>query len=397
LEAAVRAVPVHVLRAAALAGAALVAAAAGLTQASPVGKSLREGKPITGILFGTDLVDHARHSDTLMWWRYDPRAGRADLLSIPRDTRVDVPGYKFRRVNEVYTYHYAKTKDHAQAAEALRRAVSGLLDVEGTPLEPQVCMHVDYAGFRKFIDLIGGVPVRVDEPMHYDDNAGKLHIHYEPGDHVLSGQKALEYIRFRGRSGDRGRVLRQMDFLRVLLEKASSPTIFLRWPRLVGVAAGGFRSTLSVADLLPLALEVKHLRPERITPALLPGHPRGASWEADAERLAYMMAQWGGRPAAAPPPAAPLARKITVKVRNGAGRAGLALAATRALRSAGFDVLDWGDYNARQTKTRVLDRSGAIENARKVAQTLGTESVLSDVDPALRTDVEVILGDDYIR
>jgi hypothetical protein len=58
-------------------------------------------------------------------------------------------------------------------------------------------------------------------------------------------------------------------------------------------------------------------------------------------------------------------------------------------------VVDWGDYNARQTKTRVVDRVGAIENARKVAQTLGTDFVLSDVDPSLRTDVEVVLGDDY--
>lgn len=392
-----KSLPQNFLRLVALCGLGLVTVTAVLTQASPVARALRAGDPITGILFGTDLVDHARHSDTLMWWRYDPRAGRVDVLSIPRDTKVDVPGYKFHRVNEVYTYHYAKTGSHSKSAEALRQAVSGLLDVKGTALEPRICMHVDYAGFRKFIDLLGGVPVHVDEPMHYDDNAGKLHIHYEAGDYVLSGRQALEYIRFRGRSGDRGRVLRQMDFLRVLIEKAWSPTLFLRWPRLVSVVAGGFRSSVSVADLLPLALEVRHLRPERITPALLPGRPAGAAWDIDRERLSYMMAQWGGRPAAAPPPAVPLARKITVKVRNGTKRSGLALSATRLLRSSGFDVLDWGDYNARQVKTRVLDRSGTIENARKVAQTLGTESVLSDVDPSLRTDVEVILGDDYAK
>lgn len=387
----------HMLRVVALSGLGLVVTAAVLTQASPVGRALRAGEPITGILFGTDLVDHARHSDTLMWWRYDPRAGRVDVLSVPRDTKVDVPGYKFRRVNEIYTYHYAKTQSHSKAAEALRQAVTGLLGVKDTPLEPRICMHVDYSGFRKFIDLIGGVPVRVDEAMHYDDNAGKLHIHYEPGEYILEGREALEYIRFRGKSGDRGRVLRQMDFLRVLIEKAWSPTLFLRWPRLVSVVAGGFRSSVSVADLLPLALEVRHLRPERITPALLPGKPAGAAWEIDQERLAYMMAQWGGRPAQAPPAAAPLSHRITVKVRNGTHQPGLALAATRRLRAAGFDVLDWGDYNARQLKTRVLDRAGTIENARKVAQTLGTDSVLSDVDPALRTEVEVILGEDYIR
>ena len=58
-------------------------------------------------------------------------------------------------------------------------------------------------------------------------------------------------------------------------------------------------------------------------------------------------------------------------------------------------MLDWGDYNGRQVKTRVLDRAGTIENARKVAQTLGADSIMSDVDPSLRTDVEVVLGEDY--
>lgn len=386
----------HALRVFALSGVGIVVFTGILEYASPVAKALREGRPVTGILFGTDLVDHARHSDTLMWWRYDPAAGRVDLLSIPRDTQVDVPGYKFRRINEVYAYHYRKSRKHAFAAEALRAAVARTLDIAGTPLEPRITLHVDYAGFRKFIDLMGGVSVHVDEPMHYDDEAGKLHIHYEAGDQLLFGQQALEYVRFRGRSGDRGRVLRQMEFIRALLETAASPALFLRWPGLVAVAARGFHSSLSLADLLPLALEVRHMRPDRITPALLPGRPKGPSWEIDKDRLAYMMTQWGGRAAPEAAAKAPFARKVTVRVRNGTRRSGLALSATRRLREAGFDVLDWGDYNARQVKTRVLDRSGAIENARKVAQTLGAESVMSDVDPALRTDVEVILGDDYI-
>ena len=73
--------------------------------------------------------------------------------------------------------------------------------------------QLDYGGFKKMIDLLGGVPVIVDEPMHYDDNWGKLHIHFEPGKHFLNGQKALEYVRYRGLSGDFGRVLRQQEFL----------------------------------------------------------------------------------------------------------------------------------------------------------------------------------------
>ena len=107
------------------------------------------------------------------------------------------------------------------------------LKIEGTALEPRFFLHMDYQGFRNFIDILGGLRVRVDEPMHYDDNAGKLHIHYEPGEYLMGGQEALEYVRFRGKSGDRGRVLRQMDFMRLLFDRVTSAELFLRWPRLV--------------------------------------------------------------------------------------------------------------------------------------------------------------------
>jgi LCP family protein required for cell wall assembly len=331
-----------------------------------------------------------------LWWRYNPAEARLDVLSIPRDTRVGGTGRRFRRINEVYAAQFAQTHDDRRASEALREAIGGLLGVAGTPLEPRQWVHVDYEGFRRFVDTVGGVRVHVDEPMNYDDKAGDLHIHYEPGEYVLSGSRSLEYVRFRGRSGDRGRILRQMDFFRALIHKAASPEIFLRWPRLLAVAAGGLRSNLTWPDLLCLAVEVKHVRPERITPAILPGRPVGAEWAVDEKRLAYMMAQWGAV-VAEPPPAGPLANKITIRVGNATRRQGLALSATRRLRAAGFDVVDWGDYNARQTKTRVVDRVGAIENARKVAQAMGTDFVLSDVDPSLRTDVEVVLGDDYLE
>jgi anionic cell wall polymer biosynthesis LytR-Cps2A-Psr (LCP) family protein len=65
---------------------------------------------------------------------------------------------------------------------------------------------VDYALFCKAIDAVGGIEIEVEEPMHYDDSAGNLHIHFEPGRYLFNGQKALEYIRYRGNAGDTGRI-----------------------------------------------------------------------------------------------------------------------------------------------------------------------------------------------
>jgi polyisoprenyl-teichoic acid--peptidoglycan teichoic acid transferase len=384
------------LRGTALGGAALVLLSGVLAARSPVAKDLRTGRPLTGIVLGTDLVDFARHSDTLMVWRYHPGRAELDVLSIPRDTRVDLPGYRFRRINEVFAYHFGVKQDHGYAASMVMEAVNALLSTEGSAaatvsaLHPRYYMHVDYDGFRRLVDLLGGVQVRVDEPLHYDDYAGNYHVHMDPGPHHLDGSKALDYVRFRGRSGDRGRIMRQMEFLKALADRLTSPMLFLRWPQILIDAIRIVQTNLAPADFLFLAVEGKYLRPGAIHPWLLPGRPKGAYWEMDRERLSTVLARMAGQAESAAGSAT-----VKVKVWNATARSGLALEATRRLRAAGFDVLEWGNYNGRQLRTRVLDRMGDIEKANSVARELGADFVLSDVNPKLQTDVEVILGDDY--
>src|SRR5687768_17554642 len=155
------------MRAVALIGVLITTLGALLAVRSPVAGALRAGQPVSGVVLGTDLVDYARHSDTLMLWNYDPRRGRVDVLSVPRDTRISLPGYRFRRINEVFAYHYGLSRDFKAAGQEVLSAVEHLLS-----FRPDYYVHVDYDGFRRFIDLLGGVRVHIDEPLHYDDNAG---------------------------------------------------------------------------------------------------------------------------------------------------------------------------------------------------------------------------------
>lgn len=383
------------MRLVALAGAAAVLISCVFASFSEVAASLRAGRPISGAVMGTDKVDYARHSDTLMVWSYDPMHERLDLLSVPRDTRIHLPGYKFRRINEVFAYHYGVTRSAGRAAEEVLTAVRYLLNAHGMDFNLSFYLHVDYNAFREIVDLLGGVDVHVDEPMHYDDNAGNLHIHLDPGDHHLDGQQALEYVRFRGQSGDRGRILRQMEFLRAMVGKLASPMLFIRGPRLVATVFSSLHTNFHPWDVVFLALEARHLRPERLNPRLLPGQPKGAYWVMDQDRTALVVQQMTGvRRAFVSSEVKAEAGSTTVKVWNSTKKSGLALSVTRRLRAAGFDVLEWGTYRGRQKKTRVLDRAGDFEKAQRVARALGTQSVFSDVNPKLRVDVEVILGDD---
>ncbi len=86
--------------------------------------------------------------------------------------------------------------------------------------------------------------------------------------------------------------------------------------------------------------------------------------------------------------------RVRVEVQNGGGVAGMARTATDVLRTAGFDVVKFG--NARtfdpERSSVVIDRVGRYEAADAISKTLGIDSVLSEPDPNLYVDVTVVLG-----
>lgn len=394
---------------------------------SPVARALRRVAPLTGAVLGTDLAEHAPHSDTLLVWLYRPSRNQVDIVSIPRDTKINLPGYRFRRINEVFAYHFAQKRGAHVAAEKVCEAVGRLFVKAGAVLTPTYYVQVDFNGFRRLVDRLGGVTLSVDEPMDYDDNAGDFHVHLSTGLHHFMGQDALGFVRFRGRSGDRGRILRQMEFIRALSKRLVSPEIVWRGPRATWEVYRAVHTNLSFWDLLFLAAEARRLTSRSVNTVLLPGRPKGAAWEMDVERTTFVLERLsvGGGEEGVTFPESPgaaqtsragspvegrldvdansagnidppdVGSRVTVKVWNASGRSGLAFSVVRQLRAAGFDVVDWGNYTGRQNKSRVIDRSGRFDRARRVAGSLGVGSLYSDVDPGLRTDVDVILGEDF--
>src|SRR5581483_1316515 len=96
---------------------------------------------------------------------------RLDILSIPRDTLVTIPGVGPAKANFAYSYGYGLGKSR-KGAEMASRTVSSLLN-ERIPFY----LHLRYEGFIKIIDDLGGIDVDVEEDMNYEDHANKLFIH----------------------------------------------------------------------------------------------------------------------------------------------------------------------------------------------------------------------------
>jgi polyisoprenyl-teichoic acid--peptidoglycan teichoic acid transferase len=380
-----------------------------LNTQSDVARLLRRGERVTGLLIGSDYEDYARHSDTMMLVSYDPQSRFLDIMSIPRDTMISNPQFpSVRRVNEMFAYEFRHSgRDFNIASMAFKGLIETLLS-SGTAKAFSIPYYftIDYRGFRNLIDAVGGVFVRVTEPMHYDDNWGKLHIHFEPGVYRMNGKQALEYVRFRGGSADQGRVRRQQIFVKEVLKRFQNPMLLLRAPRYAGVVLAGFHTNMSPWDLFSVLLEGRRLRWSNLRLISLPGTISGNLWKINPENTQRVVAMLqapaprhrSGAPTEARPAAAAQWRgRPTVEVWNASSRPNAARAVMRELRQKGFDVVRFGNFSSRQYQTLAIDRSGDLRPAQSVAQALdgSTVEVVSRPEPGLQVDVSVIIGNDY--
>jgi polyisoprenyl-teichoic acid--peptidoglycan teichoic acid transferase len=168
-----------------------------------------EGGPETFLILGSDKRASAPgdpgRSDTTLLLRLDPDQGRVALMSIPRDLKVDIPGYGVGKFNSAYTFGGPKLT---------LRVVKQL-----TGLQINHLVNVDFLGFVRAVYAIGCVWVDVDR-HYYHSNAGLppslqySEINVPAGYQRLCGKDALAYVRYRHTDTDLVRAARQQDFLR---------------------------------------------------------------------------------------------------------------------------------------------------------------------------------------
>ena len=148
-------------------------------------------------------------SDMLMEAHLDFDRKTVTLLSIPRDTRAAIPGHGVSKINAAHFYGGPSLTEKTVEANF------------GVPSDKFIAL--DFQGFEKAIDLLGGVDLKVDRKMDYDDNWGHLHIHLKPGMQHLNGQQAMGFVRFRHADSDFVRIQRQQTLLAALKAKLARP------------------------------------------------------------------------------------------------------------------------------------------------------------------------------
>ncbi|MCA0753806.1 LCP family protein [Paenibacillus sp. N4] len=198
----------------------------------PAGESVKE-KPVAMVLMGLDSRSHGGglNTDVMMVAAFNPNTKSATVVSIPRDSRIDVEGYKTRKANAFYANFYSaflnEGKDKETAYADAKQEVSKVMS-ELFGIDVKYASVINFQGFADVVDALGGVEVNVDMRMKYRDTADGTDIDLQPGLQVLSGDKALDFVRYRqsndgtNMSSDFERNKRQSDVIGALVDKLKS-------------------------------------------------------------------------------------------------------------------------------------------------------------------------------
>lgn len=242
------------------------------------------------LLAGVDQRPHdVGRSDTLMLLHYGSNDNRLHLLSIPRDTEVELPGHGRQKINAAYVYG---------GIELMKQTVSDL-----TGLRVDRYVQVNMEGFERVVDALGGVDVEIKQQMDYEDPKQGLRIHFTPGKHHLNGHDALLYVRWRGDPrADIGRIERQQDFLASLAQQALTPAILPRLPALITSLSQSVQTDIPISEQVGLAVSLIRGYHNGLTVDTLPGNAtyidRISYVVVDRDELKKLMDGWAAAPTA---------------------------------------------------------------------------------------------------
>lgn len=202
---------------------------------------------------GNAVTTPGERTDTMMIVHIAKKSSKATIISLPRDSRVMIPGFGFNKLNAAVPL----------GGPAL--LVKTVQQLSGLHIDHYV--QVDFAGFIAMTNAIGGVQICLTQPA-VDPDSG---IDLSAGDHTIKGITALEYVRQRhGLLGeDLGRIKRQQTFLGAMFRKVTSAGTLLNPIRLTSFVNTVTKSltvdqSLTTGDLRSLASRLRTLDPAHV-------------------------------------------------------------------------------------------------------------------------------------
>ncbi len=352
-------------------------------------------------------------TDTIIVATIDPETKTAGMLSIPRDLWVTIPGYGENRIN---TANYLGDRDkYPGGGPALaKKTVQYNL---GIPIHYYV--RIDFAGFEKIIDTIGGIDIYVektiDDATYPDENYGYDPFYIEAGQHHLDGKTALKYARTRHGTGDFDRARRQQQVLFAVREQALRLNLLPKVPELLVTLGDAVQTDLQPGEILALAqlgneIDINNVKTAVIDDSMTVDHitPNGA-WVLlpIREKIRPVVDEMFTSPVPTPLPVvvvpdetrtrlAQEAAKIVVQ--NGTPLPGLEATTAEYLSEKGYNVVQFGladreDY----PKTVIIDYTGKTFTLESLVDLFHVEpeNIRRSANLKSEVDVRIIVGQDF--
>ena len=200
----------------------------------------------TVLILGRD-TGGGGNTDTILLASYDVTNQKATVMSIPRDTMVNV-SWDIKRINSVYNMNGQGEK----GITALYKEIAQLVG-----FEPDFQVVVEWDAVGEIVDAMGGVYFDVPRNMNYDDPYQDLHIHQEKGYRLLTGDDAMQVIRYRHDNnmsygypdGDLGRIKTQQAFLKAVVEQLLQVKNFAKIKQFAKVFQNNVETDLSFSNI----------------------------------------------------------------------------------------------------------------------------------------------------
>lgn len=228
------------------------------------------------LLLGIDQreTDEPSRADTIVLASMDLDKKSVHLLSIPRDTRVEIAEKGImRKIN------------YAHAVGGAELTVATVEKFLGVPVHYYV--ETNFEGFSRMIDILGGVTINVEQRMYFPEEDINLHA----GLQKLGGHDALSYVRWRSDGkGDIGRIERQQKFFKALCDQAISFSTVWKIPELLAELNKQVKTDMKLQKMITLGNKFRDIKNIQLETAMVPGTPDdvnygGSYWIADKKEL----------------------------------------------------------------------------------------------------------------
>jgi LCP family protein required for cell wall assembly len=345
---------------------------------------------------GTAEVSGQR-TDTIILVHMSQRDQKAVMMSIPRDLKVDIPGHGANKINAAYAFG---------GPALLVKTVEQNLQI---PVNHYA--EIDFAGFLKVVDAVNGVRLCNQTGHRLDDSFANLHM--APGCQEMNGVQALAFVRARHIDSDFGRIGRQQQFLRAVMDKVASTGNLINVPKLVNIASivsdhTKTDDTLTTGEAISLVRRLGRLDSSSVDMRVYPSYgappdpSNGVSYVKALPEAPLLTRALADDDPRLPPVGLPGGKGVSLgamrlSVLNGSGQQGAAGRVAETLRTYGLQIVGTGNAPQQIGAESTLTYPPSLaQQAILLGSLLGSQvRLVQSNDPGLAGQLTLTVGTSF--